>query len=356
MKILIIDTVPFLRNGISTVIMNYYDILRKNSSIEFVINKLIDLDYKKHIESTGGKIYNFGSRNRNPIHYSCKLRELIKKEKYDVVYIHGNSSTLAVELFSARNLQIPKVVHAHNVVTDHPFIDKVLKKYFLNHYDIGFAASEDAGKFLFKQHEFKVIPNGINLANFYFDAKKRKKIREKFNVTDSTKLILQVGTFTRQKNHEFSLKLLTSIRYENIKFVFVGEGELLNEIRTKVEEKDLSRNVIFQASTDDINGYFSAADAVILPSLWEGLPLVGIEAQAAAVPLAVSNEIDKRLDICNTINFFPLEVETWKKWILETLTIDSERDIDKNHDDIKFAGYDIHQNAYHMELYLKKLI
>lgn len=355
MKILIINTVPFMRNGISTVIMNYYDVLRKNNIIEFVINNEIEDDYKMHIESTGGKIYCWGSRNRKPISYSKKLRQLLKMNDYDIVYIHGNSSTLSVELFSARKLKVKKVVHAHNVVTEHPYIDRVLKKYFLKHYDLGFAASEDAGKFLFNQNDFIVIPNGIDMKHFYFDVLKRKEIREKLKITDDTKLLLQVGTFTKQKNHDFSVKLMSNIHDNKIKMIFLGEGELLNELRSKIKEKGLTNNIIFQTPSNDINGYFSAADAVILPSLWEGLPLVGLEAQASAVPLAISDTLDRRLNICDTVVILPLKIEPWKKWIIEEITLNSERDVKKNQRDIEYAGYDINKNAHDMELYFKKI-
>lgn len=357
MKILIVNTVPFNRNGISTVIMNYFNFLVMQNKIDFVINDKIEDDYKQRILKSGSKIYNFGNRNKNPINYVNQLRKLLKREQYEVIYVHGNSATMAVEVFAARKLQLKLVAHAHNVKTEHPAINKILKPYFLKHIDLAFAASEQAGKFLFESRKFEVIPNGICLEDFYYSEENRKKYRKKFDITKDQKLIVQLGTFTEQKNYEFSIELVNLLREEKVHFLFFGEGKLKNKIEENINKKNLTQKVSCFPPLREVNQLLSAADGVILPSLWEGLPLTGLEVQAAGVNFAVSNNLNRDLNITNSISFLNLDTNKWKEWVmsLENRAANREDIIVENKRLIREANFDITKNAQNMMEMLKIL-
>ena len=230
--------------------------------------------------------------------------------------MHGNSATMAVEVFAARKLQLKLVAHAHNVKTEHPAINKILKPYFLKHIDLAFAASEQAGKFLFESRKFEVIPNGICLEDFYYSEENRKKYRKKFDITKDQKLIVQLGTFTEQKNYEFSIELVNLLREEKVHFLFFGEGKLKNKIEENINKKNLTQKVSCFPPLREVNHLLSAADGVILPSLWEGLPLTGLEVQAAGVNFAVSNNLNRDLNITNSISFLNLDTNKWKEWVM----------------------------------------
>lgn len=165
-----------------------------------------------------------------------------------------------------------------------------------------FACSELAGRYLFGNKAFdrgkvKIIHNAIDIEKFKFDEVARKKLRKEFGIKDSTVVIGHVGRFVQQKNHTFLVDVFNEYHKKNLdsKLLLVGSGPLEDEIKKKVERLGFKDSVLFLGQRDDINKLYSVMDIFCLPSLYEGLPVVGVEAQAAGLPTIFSNRISEEV-------------------------------------------------------------
>ncbi|MCE2169559.1 glycosyltransferase [Streptococcus thermophilus] len=333
MKILIISTVELSKNGITNSIMSYYRAILKqrNYEIDFLYTGFIDESLKDEILNNEGQIFCFGNRKRRPLHYISLLRNLAINKKYDYVWVHGNSSSMAFEEFALRNLDSKIIVQAHSVITNYSFLNKILRRYFLNHFDLGLAVSKEAGTFLFKNKQFHILPNGLSIKNYYFSENSRMIYREKYKISSETTLIIQLATYTAMKNHKFSLELAQKLKEKGINFKllcfgYTPFGNLKKELESEVENNNLENHVTLFDSIDDIKGILSATDGVIIPSTGESFGIVALESQAAGVPVVVSSEhFIPELKISSFIDYLPLEVEKWAKWV-ENLKIKEHHD------------------------------
>ncbi len=323
MKLLIISTVELSKNGITNSIMSYYRAIleQRNYEIDFLYTGFIDKAIKDEILSNGSKIFYFGNRKKQLLRYIFLLRELAVNKKYDYVWVHGNSSTMAFEEFALRNLESKIIVQAHSVISNYSFLNKLLRKYFLNHFDLGLAVSKVAGVFLFKDKKFEILSNGLPQKKYYFSEKNRKFYREKYQISPETKLIIQLATYTAMKNHKFSLKLVQELKekgedFKLLCFGYTPFGNLKKELKHEIVNKNLGNYVTLLGPIDNVNGILSAADGVIIPSTVESFGIVALEAQASGVPVIVSSEyFIPELNVSSFIKYLPLEVDKWAKWV-----------------------------------------
>ena len=139
------------------------------------------------------------------------------------------------------------------------------------------------------------------------------------NIDDSTLLIGHVGRFSKEKNHRFDLEVLSLLKKktDSVKLLLIGEGEQEAELRREAVEKGLQKNVIFQGVVTNVHDYLQAMDVFILPSLLEGLPVVGVEAQAAGLPVVTSEEVTQEMKLTDSVYYLPLnEPARWAEMIL----------------------------------------
>ena len=197
-----------------------------------------------------------------------------------------------------------------------------LKKYATDY----FACSEIAGKWLFgnkiiEDQKFKIIHNAIDYDKFKFNKEIREKVRRELNFENNDIVIGHVGRFTNQKNHEFLIDVfyeIHKINY-NYKMLLIGTGELEDKIKEKVKKLELSEYVIFLGFKNDANRYMNAMDIFAFPSLYEGLGLGLIEAQANGIPcIATEKTIPSEVKINDNFKFIELDIEKWKETILKT--------------------------------------
>ena len=237
MKVLIINTVRFRLNGITSVIMNYYRQMDKEGiQIDFaVVNEICD-EYRAELEGNRSRIFNIGPK-KNVFKYTANLNGLIKKEHYNVVHIHGNSSTMALEAFVARRNHVKKIiVHAHNTECKYPVINSVLRpimKFLATDF---LACSNVAGNWLYKNDNYIVLNNAIDVDRFHFNSCTRDNVRKEFGIVGDEFVIGHIGNFAEQKNHEFLLDIFEEYHKLNSKskLLLVGDGELKGKIYEKV--------------------------------------------------------------------------------------------------------------------------
>lgn len=363
MRILIVSTVPFNFNGIASVIMNYYRSMNKKElQFDFVVVDEITDEFKNEIERNSSRIFCL-SRGKNPIKYMRCLYKIIKLYNYNIVHVHGNSATMAIDLLPARIAEVPiRIAHSHNTTCSHKKLHKLLYPIFENLMTHGFSCGNDAGKWLFKDKPFNVIKNGIDLNEFIYDEQIRNKYREKVNAGNKI-VVGHVGNFVKQKNHEFIVKIMNELSRISPEYIFllIGFGELYTEIKDIIHHLNLDDKVVFVGKTTEVNKYLQAMDLFILPSLHEGLPLVLVEAQASGLPCLVSESVSSETKLSNLINFMPInDAKDWAKWIYSSTECwNDERMIKmgKAHINIINEGYDITNSANHMkDLYQEYII
>lgn len=350
-KILIINTVNFsYSNGISNVILNYYRNLDKsNIIIDFVVKQCLDDELKFEIMKNGGKLYELGYRLKSPLKYIRDVTKIIEKNKYDIVHAHGNSCTLAIEMLAAKKGGTKiRIAHSHNTTTKYKIVHKFLRKTFENNYTYGFACGVDAGKWLFKDKPFSILRNGIDAKKFQYNSELRHTYRNKLGL-EGCKVIGHVGSFNYQKNHEFLIKIFKELYTidNSYRLLLVGEGNLKSEIEEKIASMGLTNVTIFIGKSREVPQLMQAIDMFIMPSLYEGLPLTLVEAQAAGLPCFVSDNITKEVNITNLIKHIPLNKspKEWAEEIIKTDIIDRELNKYKIQNLIIEAGYDIKTNA-----------
>ena len=292
--------------GVESVIMNYYRHL-DHSKIHF--DFICDEDSTHipydEIKKLGGRVFLVPKYQKLP-KYLKALEKIFKENQYRIV--HSNINTLSVfPLYAAKKAGVPiRISHSHS--TSNPkewkrnLIKNILRPFSKRYATDYFACSELAGRYLFGNKAFdrgevKIIHNAIDVDKFKFDEAARKKLRQEFGIKDSTVVIGHVGRFVQQKNHTFLVDVFKEYHKKNpdSKLLLVGSGPLEDEIKKKVERLDLEDSVLFLGQRDDINKLYSVMDVFCLPSLYEGLPVVGIEAQATGLPTIFSNRISKEV-------------------------------------------------------------
>lgn len=353
MKILVINTVSFETNGITSVIMNYYISMDKsNMQIDFVtITKPLD-EYVKEFNKNRSN-YFVVARREGIIKYFLNLLKVMKSGKYDIVHVHGNSATIAVELFASKLAGIKiRIAHSHNTSNLHVVVHKVLYPVFDRLVTHRIACSEDAGQWLFRKKEFVVLKNSIDLERFCFDTALRHAKRIELGVQDKF-VIGHIGTYFAQKNHRFIIELFSDIieNHPDCKLLLIGDGPLYSEI--KQSACHLENNIIFIKKTMEIEKYMMAMDVFILPSIYEGFPVVSVEAQASDLPCVFSNVVTETTNMTGLIQYASLDNKLeWEKAIFKKNR--SNRDSRQTIVLLTKHGFSIRKNAEHLrELYFQ---
>ena len=328
------------RAGLETMLMNYYRHMdREKIQFDFLCNKSKPGAYEKEIIQMGGKIYR--TPGLNPIRYMEYLHymtDLFKKNKeYQIVEAHNG--TLGVyALHAAKVNHIPvRICHSHNtkVELDWKFPIKIVCKQLLpnnmtHHFACGIEAARGYfGDAVVRAGNYTLIYNAIDVEKFTFNKNTRDSIRAQYNL-ENKKVIGHIGRFMTQKNHDFLLTIFSEIykKDNNVVLVLLGEGELEAKIKNKACKMGISDRIKFMGSVSNANEWYNAFDLFLLPSLHEGLPLVGVEAQANDLPCIFSDTISKEVALTNKTQFVSLQAPTseWADIVLEKMKNDVRRD------------------------------
>ncbi len=321
-KILIINTVGLRYDGITNVILSYLEVMDKQGLELYVTSTRGDEEkIKDKLEQLGIKIVELPSRRTDTMRYFIELIKAVRKNKIDVIHAHGNSATLAIEMVAGWMGSAKKrIAHSHNTKCEQVKADKLLRPLFNLMYSEAVACGNDAGKWLFKKRTFTVLPNGRDTDFFAYKAAKRNEKRNELDIEKSV-AIGHVGGFFEQKNHRFLVKVFREIlkREPSARLVLVGDGPLRNEIEFLVD--DIRDNVIFVGTTPLVADYLQAMDGMLLPSLFEGLPLVAIEWQINGLPCVFSDTVTRECVFTEGVVFLSLKQspEKWAKVMLDTI-------------------------------------
>lgn len=348
MKVLIINTVRFRENGITSVIMNYYKNMDKsNIQIDFVVINDVAQKFRDEIEPNGSKIF-YIPRNRNPIAYMIKLTKLIKSGNYDIVHIHGNSAMMLLDMLPSKIAGTKvRIAHSHNTTCDHLTAHKLLNPIFKKMYTHTLACSDSAGKWLFPDRDFTVLKNSIDLSRFRYDEQMRAEYRKKIGAGDK-KVIGHIGNFIPQKNHTFLLEVFAEVlkKDSNCVLLMLGIGVLMDEMKEKAKKLGIEENVIFFGVTFEAYGYMQAMDMFVFPSLFEGLALVALEAQASGLPCLLSTAMPKESKMSPNTEFLSIDNKNiWVERMLSASVDNRKQASDNAIVELRNNEFDIKENA-----------
>lgn len=255
------------------------------------------------------------NRYRHPIQFIDSIRNIIKI--HDVSIFHSNVGySTFFGLFAAWLSKVPiRIAHSHNgkFGIQHNPMNPVfsalckLSCHYLATARINIGGTSARALF-FNSDESIFLPNGIDLKQFAFNEVERKKGRELLCIPEDTSVLLHIGRFTPQKNHSFLIKTFKQYHdsHQNSRLILAGGGELLSEIHKQIKDLNLTDAVVFLGIVPTTANLYSIADALVFPSLYEGLPVTLVEAQANGVPVFASDRIDRAIDLSDKITFLPL--------------------------------------------------
>lgn len=351
------------RAGIETMLMNYYRHIDKNKiQFDFLCNKSKPGAYDDEIKLLGGNI--FHSPGLNPLKFFKyeKFMCNLFNENPDIKIMHSHNGELAYQsLLGAYKKGIKtRICHAHNTKIE-PNLKKPLKllyktqlKKVANHY---WGCGVDAVRFYFgdkviKENKFMVLHNAIDVDKFIYNEEKRKELREKMNLQNKF-VIGHVGRFMEQKNHDFILDMFKLVvkKEPNAVLLLLGDGELQEKMKKKASNLGIENAIRFMGNINNVNDMYQVMDTFILPSLFEGLPVVGIEAQAAGLKCFFSKNITTEVKITDNVKYISLDkIEDWCDSIMEN----KEYQRGNMREMVIKSGYSIQDEAKKLErLYLE---
>ncbi len=341
--------------GVEAVVMNYYrHIDRSKIQFDFICDSdSTNIPYDE-IKKLGGKVI-LVPPYQKVFKYHKELKKVLKEGNYKIVHSHIN--TLSVfSLFAAKCAKVPvRIAHSHST-TNKKEKKKNLLKQVLRPFSKLFATdymccSELAGRWLFGNKEYDkgnvyLLNNAIDLDKFKYDEKVRNKKRKELKVKDSTLVIGHVGRFVEQKNHRFLIDIFNEVHKKNKDSILllIGQGPLMKEIKVKVKNLKLEKYVKFLGQREDVNELYNAMDVFLLPSLYEGLPVVGVEAQANGLLCIFSYDMTKETKVLDSAKFMSLckPTQEWANIILEDVSKFKRQNTKK---EISSNGFNIKDEA-----------
>ena len=349
MKVLEIFGEPISNGGQESFVMNVLGFIdMKNTTFDLLTPYYCDNNYYKNIvEEKGGNIYCFNFDfvpGKSRLNLLKKTKDFLSGHKYDVVHIHsGSISALTIISFAAYLNKVKKIiVHSHCSGASENIKHMVVKKLYsplMSIFATDFCAcSLEAAEWKFTKRIVRdkvvILKNGIDIEKFKYNIEMREQIRKKICVDKGDYVVGHVGRFSYEKNHIFLLDVFGEIKkiQPQSKLVLIGSGDEEMNIREKVKSDDLEKDVIFLGNVNNVNDYMQAFDVFVLPSLYEGLGIVGIEAQASGLPVIASKNVPTDMKVTDNVIFLDLaeDKKIWAKKICECGKIqrqDTRKDI-----------------------------
>lgn len=322
-----------ISNGVSAFAMAYYNSLKRTMPgevhMDFAVINHVPISYESELQKNGSVIFHipditepiFRIPDPTDSRFVRECREFLQDHHYDIV--HDCTLVRSIPLMKAARLEgIPvRILHSHNTrLSDSrikqigealllPFLKKEVNTYF--------ACSKDAAKAMFGNEPYTFLPNVIPLKKYQFSEEIREKVRKENGIDLSERVILMVGRIARQKNPLFAVRLMPDIlrKIPTAKLIFIGNTEadpkLTDRVKKEIDRLHLKSKVQLLGSRSDVSDWYSAADLLIAPSTFEGLLIVGVEAQAAGLPCIVSQAVPEEMRFVNRVTYLPLAHDEW---------------------------------------------
>lgn len=335
------------RGGLETMLMNYYrSIDRAKVQFDFLVHRDSEAAYDAEILALGGKIHRLPRLNPFGRTYLNALDSFFAAHpEYRIVHCHLDCMA-GIPLKYAKKHGVPvRIAHAHNSnqPRDAKYLMKLMyKRTIARHATQLFACSEEAGKWMFGGAAFRVLNNAIDAGKYAFDADVRHAVRRELGLPEDVLVVGHVGRFDPQKNHSFLLTIFEKIPGD-ARLLLVGDGVLRPAAERQAEEPGLSGRVIFAGVRPDVDRLLQAMDVFLFPSLFEGLPVSIVEAQAAGLPCLISDKVPIECKKTDLVTQIPLDAgpSVWA----EAVRTGAKTPRTDMRSQIRAAGFDIQANA-----------
>ena len=348
------------RGGAESMVMNYYRAIdRSKVQFDFVVHREEKGDYEDEITALGGRIYRMTPLRPHTLGKYAQQISTFFDEHPEYRIIHGQCSESGYYFYKeASRRGIPVIIaHAHNshVKIDLKWFFRTWMKYkmrpYLTHY---FSCGEEAAIWLFGKdlaQKAIILKNAIDTRRYRYDAQIRELKRKELGLDAHSLTLCHIGRFDKVKNHQFIIKVMAQIikKCPNTQLLLIGDGELRQQTEQQTKDYGLESNVKFLGVRPDVNELLQAADALVFPSLFEGLPMTLVEAQCSGLPCVISENIPHEVDFTDLVEQLPLETgaEKWSEQLLQATTKHHERGTYAQR--VSDAGYDIQTNAKWLE-------
>lgn len=320
MKVLVVITTDFVSwGGLTSVIMNYYRAMdRTNISFDFASGNEPDKPLMEEIKKCGSHYFRLSNRKTKTLRYVAQLSKLIRKNKYDIVHVHGNSATMTFDLLGAviGGARV-RICHVHSTSNEHSVLHAILKPVMNRLTTHRIAVSSDAANYLYAPMKYCVLNNAIEVSRYSFNNVKRWRCRKALGIEDNDFVIGTVGKFTKNKNHVFVCDIFEKINKPNIKWLAVGDGPEKSRIEAQLKASKLNEKSIFVGMQTDTEKYLSAMDVFLFPSYHEGFGMALLEAEANGLECICSDTIPEQVQMSNCKRISVNEISMWCGYILE---------------------------------------
>ena len=335
MKILFVIGGIMNRAGAETIVMNYFRKLQSPTlQFDFAVHGFEEGAYDKEIQGLGAKIHHSPPRN-HVLSNVRALKKIMHENNYDIVHSHADVACCFSMIAAKQSHVSVRIAHSHNTEFQTKnkiklFFNQMFRKLtnvYANEY---FACSKAAGKFMFGNKEFHILPNAVDLDTFKYSEEDRYYYRKKLDIRDEEIAVLSIARFNYQKNHKFIIDVFKSMLEINnkCKLYLVGDGEEKLKTQEYVKKLNIQNSVFFTGVQENVKIYYLACDVFIMPSLFEGLPVTGVEAQAMGLPCVFSDTITREVELHPHTKYLPLSLShfKWAEAVLDSAKRNKSRD------------------------------
>lgn len=339
--------------GVDKYLLNFYQTANADEhTIDFLTNK-IDETLEAKLARNGSKLFEVASL-MHPVRQYNEVKKIIQEGKYDTVYMNISTALAFPVLKAAYDCRVKKVIaHSHtSAVDEENFIKRqiftmlhlVFKHSVCKYSNKFLACSDEAAKWMFnnkiiKHHRYEVIFNAVDTSKFNYDEAKRRQLRDELGIKDEF-VVGNVGNMCYQKNQLFLIDVFYELlkKEPSAKLVIIGDGNLMDSIKDKIETYQISKNVKLLGRVDVSKGYMNVFDVFAFPSRFEGLGIVLIEAQCSKVPCVVSEKVPTLAKVSNMLTFLPFNKTKWVETILSYKNCDKDAFYFESMDNLKLSN------------------
>lgn len=310
--------------GVENIVMNYYrEIDKTQFQFDFLDLYGSGIAFQEEITALGGKILPLPNYKRHPVTAARKLSAYLEQEHYDIVHVHMQSAANIMPILAARRHGVKAVIaHSHSSSLPSGMLRKLFNYTNLNRLRNmpieKWACGMKAGKWMWGDsfREYDIVANAIDYEQYRFHPEIRAQRREACGLSEADRVIGFVGRFGEEKNTFFLLEILQQLRTysKDYKLLTVGGNDLYEEFYAKMKAMQLEDAYYSAGIQKSARDWYQAMDAFLLPSFFEGFPMVGVEAQAAGLPCYLSDRISPEINLSGSIRFLPIGEGCAKQW------------------------------------------
>ena len=328
-------------------------------SIDLLVYRNVPKDQLDKFKELGVRAFFVPQVGKHPVSFLLKIFEYYQRHQYQVIHInssHAVSIMYVLPLWFTRKSRV--IFHSHNASGDKKILHLIFKAVIRLRVDYRLACSIPASRYMFgKGKKVTIVRNAIDLNKYKFDKKIRNIMRAKMACNENTFVLGNIGRLAEQKNQKFIIDILAALKkdIDNIKLVLVGAGPLEQELIDYASIRGLAGEVLFVGAVSNPQDWYQLFDVFVLPSLYEGFPFTGVEAQANGLPVFFSNHVTSEIGLTENVFFLDLNSgpQLWAEKI-KKFADGSKVERDKGIDVLKSKGYDINDMVKEIEeIYLK---